>query len=77
LTLLSQALFDAAFAFRPEKWSWIKAELYSQISWEPGLNPSGHRKARLTRMVKTTIEELATQHKQQALLCIDEANLLR
>lgn len=52
-------------------------ELYSQIAWELGLNPSGHRKAQLTRTVKTTIEELVTQRKQQVLLCIDEANLLR
>jgi type II secretory pathway predicted ATPase ExeA len=40
-------------------------------------NPAGQRKSQLTRAVKTTIEELVLLKKQQVLLCIDEANLLR
>lgn len=52
-------------------------ELYTEVARELGLNPSGQRKSQLTRAVKTTIEELVSQKKQQVLLCIDEANLLR
>lgn len=52
-------------------------ELYTQIAWELGLNPMGQRKCQLTKLVKNNVEELVSQKRQQVLLCIDEANLLR
>ena len=52
-------------------------EIYMMIAWELGLTISGTRRSLLVKHVKTALTELVTQKKQQFLLCIDEANLLR
>ena len=52
-------------------------ELYTMIAWELGLTPQSNKRSILVQQVKSALTEMVTQKKQQFLLCIDEANLLR
>ena len=81
----STALRWAAGSLHPSKYKtlWVTAtagsilEIYRQLLAELDLNTASSSRAVLTRQIRNQIQNLVMTKKQQPLLVIDEASLLR
>jgi type II secretory pathway predicted ATPase ExeA len=81
----STALRWAAGSLHPSKYKvlWVTAtsgsilEIYRQLLAELDINTASSSRAVLTRMIRGQIENIVTTKKQQPLLIIDEASLIR
>ena len=81
----STALRWAAGRLHPSKYKvlWVTAtagsilEVYRQLLAELDINTASSSRAVLTRQIRSQIQNLVTTKKQQPLLIIDEASLLR